>query len=68
MRCLHCGKRLTLLHQLKQRDFCSEEHARAYSEEQEQLALRSEAAQKYLEGATPKKVVVVPKKLVNFVL
>jgi leucyl-tRNA synthetase len=37
-------------------------------EEQEQLALRSEAAQKYLEGATPKKVVVVPKKLVNFVL
>lgn len=37
-------------------------------EEQEQLALRSEVAQKYLEGATPKKVVVVPKKLVNFVL
>jgi len=37
-------------------------------EEQERLALQSEAAQKYLEGAAPKKVVVVPKKLVNLVL
>jgi leucyl-tRNA synthetase len=37
-------------------------------EEQERLALQSEAAQKYLQGATPKKVVVVPKKLVNVVV
>ncbi|MCF2971897.1 leucine--tRNA ligase [Synechococcus sp. Nb3U1] len=37
-------------------------------EEQEQLALTSAAAQKYLEGSLPKKVIVVPKKLVNFVV
>ncbi len=37
-------------------------------EEQERLALQSEAAQKYLQGTTPKKVVVVPKKLVNLVV
>jgi len=34
----------------------------------EQLATTSEAAQKYLEGATPKKVVVVPGRLVNLVM
>ncbi|MFS8969953.1 leucine--tRNA ligase [Synechococcus sp. 'PEA 65AY6A-5F PE A'] len=37
-------------------------------QEQERLALQSEAAQRYLQGATPKKVVVVPKKLVNVVV
>ncbi|MFQ3613118.1 MAG: leucine--tRNA ligase [Cyanobacteriota bacterium] len=37
-------------------------------EEQEQLALATEEAQKYLEGSPPKKVIVVPKKLVNFVV
>ncbi|MGF1576708.1 MAG: class I tRNA ligase family protein, partial [Cyanophyceae cyanobacterium] len=37
-------------------------------EEQEQLARQSEAGQKYLDGVTPKKVIVVPKKLVNFVI
>jgi leucyl-tRNA synthetase len=42
--------------------------AEVSQEEQEQLALGSEAAQKYLDGATPKKVIVVPKKLVNFVV
>ena len=34
----------------------------------EQLAIHSEAAQKHLEGATPKKVVVVPGRLVNLVI
>ena len=33
----------------------------------EAAALASEAAQKYLEGGTPKKVVVVPGRLVNIV-
>ena len=37
-------------------------------EEQERLALQSEAAQRYLQGVTPKKVIVVPKKLVNLVV
>ncbi|MGQ9836517.1 MAG: leucine--tRNA ligase [Cyanobacteriota bacterium] len=37
-------------------------------EEQERLALASETAQKHLGGSPPKKVIVVPKKLVNFVL
>ncbi len=37
-------------------------------EEQERLALQSEAAQRYLQGAAPKKVIVVPKKLVNLVV
>ena len=34
----------------------------------EQLALASEAAQKHLQGQTPKKVVVVPGRLVNVVV
>ncbi|WP_269531578.1 leucine--tRNA ligase [Chitinimonas sp. BJYL2] len=34
----------------------------------EQIALASEAAQKFLEGQTPKKVVVVPGRLVNLVV
>ncbi|NJK62856.1 MAG: leucine--tRNA ligase [Synechococcaceae cyanobacterium SM2_3_1] len=37
-------------------------------EEQEELARNSDIAQKYLEGATVRKVIVVPKKLVNFVV
>ncbi len=37
-------------------------------EAQEQYARQSEAAQKYLEGKQIKKVVVVPNKLVNFVV
>ncbi len=36
--------------------------------EVERLALTHEGAQKWLEGATPKKVIVVPNKLVNIVL
>ncbi len=42
--------------------------ANVTKEQQEQLALNSEEAQKYLEGSNPKKVIVVPKKLVNFVI
>jgi leucyl-tRNA synthetase len=37
-------------------------------QEQERLALQSEAAQRYLQGMTPKRVIVVPKKLVNLVV
>jgi leucyl-tRNA synthetase len=36
-------------------------------QEQEQMALTSPIAQKYLGGAIPKKTIVVPQKLVNFV-
>lgn len=36
--------------------------------EVEKLVLESEDAQKYLEGKTPKKVIVVPKRIVNVVI
>jgi leucyl-tRNA synthetase len=36
--------------------------------EVERVALSHEGAAKWLEGATPKKVIVVPNKLVNVVL
>ncbi|WP_443029160.1 leucine--tRNA ligase [Spirulina sp. CS-785/01] len=42
--------------------------ASASKEELEQLARQSEKIQPYLEGKTIKKVIVVPKKLVNFVV
>jgi leucyl-tRNA synthetase len=37
-------------------------------EDLEKFALASEAAQRYLDGADIKKVIVVPNKLVNFVI
>ena len=37
-------------------------------DELQKLALESDAAKKYLEGAAPKKIIVVPGKLVNFVI
>ncbi|MDA8017015.1 MAG: leucine--tRNA ligase [Thermoanaerobaculia bacterium] len=37
-------------------------------DELEQRALASEAAQRFLEGATPRKVIVVPDRLVNIVI
>jgi leucyl-tRNA synthetase len=42
--------------------------ATAPRETVEAMALASEAAQKYLEGRPPKKVVVVPGRLVNIVV
>ena len=36
--------------------------------EVEKTVLSSDDAQRYLEGKTPKKVIVVPKKIVNIVL
>jgi leucyl-tRNA synthetase len=42
--------------------------ARADKAAIEAAALASEAAQKYLEGKPPKKVVVVPGRLVNIVV
>ena len=39
MRCLHCGKRLTILRKLSDDEFCSEAHRAAFGREQEQLAL-----------------------------
>jgi len=42
--------------------------ATAAREAVEALALASEAAQKYLQGQAPKKVVVVPGRLVNIVV
>ena len=40
----------------------------ADKEELERLALASDVAQKWLEGADPRRVIVVPGKLVNLVL
>jgi leucyl-tRNA synthetase len=37
-------------------------------EEVEKTALANEQTQKYLEGKTPKKVIVVPGKIVNIVI
>jgi leucyl-tRNA synthetase len=34
----------------------------------EEAALKAPEAQKWLEGKTPKKVIVVPKKIVNIVI
>jgi leucyl-tRNA synthetase len=41
--------------------------ADAYSATLEQLALASDIAQKWLEGQPPRRVIVVPGKLVNLV-
>jgi len=41
--------------------------ADASKEQVEALALQSESAQKVLNGGTPKKVIVVPGRLVNIV-
>ena len=41
--------------------------ANADKQELEQLALASEVAEKWLEGAPPRRVIVVPGKLVNLV-
>ena len=41
--------------------------ASAGKEELERLALASDVAEKWLEGATPRRVIVVPGKLVNLV-
>ncbi len=42
--------------------------ATASREEIERLAVASEAFQKFAEGAAPKKVIVVPGRLVNVVI
>ena len=42
--------------------------ADASEEDIQSAALATEGAQKYLEGKSPKKVIVVPKKLVNIVV
>lgn len=39
MRCLQCGKRLSVLRRLAGSEFCSESHKRQYMEEQETLGL-----------------------------
>jgi leucyl-tRNA synthetase len=38
------------------------------SEEVEKTVLANETAQKWMEGKTPKKVIIVPNKIVNIVL
>ena len=40
----------------------------SFLEEIEKEVLSSEEAIKYLEGKTPKKIIIVPKKIVNIVL
>ncbi|MCP5118631.1 MAG: hypothetical protein GY953_48075, partial [bacterium] len=39
MRCLHCGKRLSLMRKLARSEFCSDAHRRQYRDEQETLGL-----------------------------
>lgn len=39
MRCLHCGKQLGLIEKLKDREFCSELHRKAFQQDQEKLSL-----------------------------
>ncbi len=48
--------------------FSIELPAEASREEAEQAALSHESAAKWLEGKTPKKIIVVPKKIVNIVI
>lgn len=48
--------------------FAIEFSADATNVEIEETALNHESAQKWLEGKTPKKVIIVPKKIVNIVL
>jgi leucyl-tRNA synthetase len=38
------------------------------SEEIETLVLQSPEAQRWIEGKTPKKIIVVPKKIINIVI
>lgn len=40
----------------------------ATNEEIQKAVLENENAQKYIEGRTPKKIIIVPKKIVNVVL
>ena len=42
--------------------------AEATREEVEKAALSNEAAAKWMEGKTPKKIIVVPKKIINIVV
>ena len=42
--------------------------ADATNEEIEKTVLAHESAQKYIEGKTPKKIIIVPKRIVNIVL
>jgi len=37
-------------------------------EEIQQAVMESEEAQKWLQGKTPKKVIIVPKKIINIVI
>ena len=39
MRCLHCGKRLSLLRKLSDAEFCSAEHRQEFQQQQSDLAL-----------------------------
>jgi len=39
MRCLHCGRRLSLLRKLADNGFCSEEHRLAFQQQQSDIAL-----------------------------
>src|SRR5437867_10920845 len=39
MKCLHCGKKLGVLHKLKNNEFCSVAHRKAYAKKQNDDAL-----------------------------
>lgn len=57
MRCLYCGKRLSLLHKLSGREFCGDEHYALYMQDQESLGLARliEAKQQYSQKAPANK-------------
>ncbi|MBL8211440.1 MAG: hypothetical protein JNK87_12040 [Bryobacterales bacterium] len=51
MKCLYCGKKITLLRKLKDSEFCKDEHRQQYLREQEQMAIaRLKGAQLWAKG------------------
>jgi len=54
MNCLYCGKRLSLLHKLAGREFCSDEHHAQYRQDQESMGLARliEAKRQYSTGGS----------------
>ena len=51
MNCLYCGKRLSLLHKLSGREFCTEQHHTQYVQDQETMGLARLIEAKQVSGA-----------------
>lgn len=62
MRCLHCGKRLSLLRKFADAEFCSDEHRQEFQQQQSDLALaRLIEAQNRIDRPRPAKPPTPPK-------